>query len=288
MMRISRVILCTLLAGSAMGGCAASYKTPGGPAPMTAFGLSENSREALTDARVREVTRKQPLASFPATLAVARVQASGYRNFCIGSYGHGMYSVVTAKDVETEADFDRIRTLPHVRSVAPVSRLILPEKLETDIELRRAAASLGADILVIYTFDTQYRNDDWAPPLALITFGIFPTEKTRVTTDATAVLMDVRNGFIYGALESASKKSRINNFWTDDEAADSARREAEREALDGLLAGFEKTWVSVVQTYAVAGPAFKPVVLDEDLQNLFPATHRGVTSTPAGPVYRTR
>jgi hypothetical protein len=281
MPRTRPLILCAALA--LLSGCASTYMTPGGPAKLSIFGMSESAQHAATDAAIRPVLAKQPLASFPAGLAVARVQASGYSNYTTRSYGHGAYSLVTAKDIETEADFDRIRKLPMVRSVSTVSRLILPEQLSSDVELRRAAAALGADILVVYTFDTQYKNDDWAPPLALVTLGLFPTEKTKVTTDATCVLLDVRNGFVYGSVEATSNKSRINNYWTDDEAADSARREAEREALDNLLTGFEKTWGSVVMQYANRTTPVPPVVVDEDLTRLFPTP-----SDPQGTHYRTR
>jgi hypothetical protein len=292
MPRMSALIVCAPLALASLSGCFSKYATPGPAARMELFGVTQDVRDSKTDPVVRQATLKQPLATFPAGLAMARVQASGYRNHCVSSYGAGQYSVVTTKDIETDKDFARIRALPQVRSLSPVSRLILSPTLESDLELRRAAASLGADILLVYTFDTQYRNDDWAPPLALISLGVFPTEKTKVTTDATAVLLDVRNGFVYGAVESTSKSSRINNFWTDEEAADSARKEAEREAFDGLLANLETAWGEVVQTFALASPAsVKAVVLDEDLQQLFPSRENGaklMNDPPPGPHYRTR
>jgi hypothetical protein len=286
MPRTRPLILCAALA--LLQGCAATYTTPGGPAKLSIFGLSESAQHAATDPAIRPVLAKQPLASFPASLAIARVQASGYSNYRTRSHGHGAYSLVTAKDIETEADFDRIRKLPLVRSVSTISKLILPEQLNSDVELRRAAAALGADMLVVYTFDTQYKNDDWAPPLAVITLGIFPTEKTKVTTDATAVLLDVRNGFVYGSVEATSNKSRINNYWTDDEAADSARREAEREALDNLLNGFEKTWGSVVQNYAYRTAPPPVIIVEEDLSQPFPHKDWDAGHSPSGTRYRTQ
>jgi hypothetical protein len=282
MPRTRPLILCAVL--TLLSGCTSRYMTPGGPAPLSTLGLSGPDKNAATDPQIRPVLAKSPLATFPATLAIARVQQSGYRNHRVSSYGHGAYSLVTARDIETDADFERLRRLPMIQSAQMVSRLILPERLDSDLELRRAAAALGADILVLYTFDTQYKNDDWAPPLAFITLGIFPTEKTKVTTDATAVLMDVRNGFIYGAVEATSRSSRINNFWTDREAADSARREAEREAFDDLLASFEKTWGNVVMQQTYRTQPQPAVVVEEDLTRLFPAA----SNAPQGPTYRTR
>ncbi|HYE61059.1 MAG TPA: hypothetical protein VD997_03605 [Phycisphaerales bacterium] len=284
MPRMRPLIVCALL--PLLTGCA-SYNTPGGPANMQLFGVASKVQDAHTDPTIRPVLAKQPLANFPASIAIARVQASGYSNYTTRSYGHGAYSLVTAKDVEKQEDSDRIAKLPMVRAVNPISRLILPEQLSSDVELRRAAASLGADILAVYTFDTRYKNDDWAPPLAVITFGLFPTEKTKVATEASCVLLDVRNGYVYGSVEATSNKSRINNFWTDDEAADSARREAEREALDNLLTALESSWANVVRTHANRAAPQPAVVVDEDLNRLFPTPGTG-SNAPEGTTYRTR
>jgi hypothetical protein len=71
-----------------LGGCGAhGYVTPGRGAQMSLFCGPPTVRDALTDSSVRDVMVKQPLASFPATLAVVRVQAPGYQNRCLSSWG---------------------------------------------------------------------------------------------------------------------------------------------------------------------------------------------------------
>jgi hypothetical protein len=229
---------------------------PGRAAELSIFGGPVTRQDQLTDPGVREVLVKEPLATFPASMAVARVQAPGYRNYCIGSYGSGRYSVVTTHDVETPADFERLQKLPMVRSVSPVSRLLLPDKLDTSDELRRAGAAVGADIMLVYTFDTVYKSDDLAPPIKILTLGLFPTYSIKVNTTASAVLLDVRNGYVYGCAEASSKRSTIGNAWTDEAAADGARKRAEREALDGLLGNLEKAWGQVVMNN-VSRPAIE-------------------------------
>jgi hypothetical protein len=208
-------------------------------------------RDSLTDPGVHEVLVKQPLASFPAAMAVARVQEPGYRNRCIGSWGSGAYSLVTGRDVETPADFERLQKLPLVRSVAPLNRLLVSENLKDGEQLRRAAAELGSDLLLVYTFDTTFTSDDWAPPLAVITLGLFPTYSIKVQTTASLAVLDVRNGFVYGTGEASSKKSGISNAWTDDSELDVVRKKAERDALDGLLANLERSWGQIVVSNAM-------------------------------------
>jgi hypothetical protein len=227
-----------------VGGCGThSYVTPGRGASMSMICGTEVDRQ--TDPSVRQELGKQPLASFPVTLAVVRVQEAGFSTRRQTGYGTGAYSVVTTQDVETPADFERLQKLPLVKGVAPLNRLVLPENLRNGEELRRAAASLGADMLLVYTFDTSSTKNDWAPPLAIITLGLFPTYTIDVSTTASMALLDVRNGFVYGAGQSSSKKSGISNAWTDDTSMDSMQRKAEREALDGVLKDLEKTWTQV-------------------------------------------
>jgi hypothetical protein len=273
-----------ITAAACLGGCGThSMITPGRGAQMSLFCGPDTELDRLTDPSVRHELVKQPLATFPAGLAVVRVQEPGYRNRQLSGYGSGAYSVVTTQDVETPADFDRLQKLPLVKSVSPLNRLLLPENLHDGEDLRRAAASLGADLLLVYTFDTTITSDDWAPPLAIITLGLFPTYTVDVDTTASMALLDVRNGFVYGTGQASSKKSGISNAWTDDSAAESMRRKAEREALNGLLNDLEKNWSRVALGNASPRESWPRSIADGN--NWGRIQQRPVT--PEGQPYRT-
>ena len=68
----------------------------------------------------------------------------------------------------------RLERLPMVRGLAPIGRVLLPFDLNSDRELRQAAAELHADMLLIYTLDTTFVVDDKALPLTVITLGLSP------------------------------------------------------------------------------------------------------------------
>jgi hypothetical protein len=242
--------LMVLTIGMLVSGCA-SYTVPGGAADFSNLGVTADQRAALTDAGVRRELAKHPVATFPVAIALARVQAPDYASYTWrrGGSPQGAYSVVTVRDVEKEEDFAAIARLPRVVGVAPLKRLLLDRPLNTDLEVREAAAKLHAGMLLFYTFDTQFETDHHVQPLGVITLGLFPTRVERVTSTASAVLMDVANGYIYMAAEATAKDDQIANAWSSEEAAEEVRRRVERKAFADMVEEVKTQWPAVLATY---------------------------------------
>jgi hypothetical protein len=233
-------ILATVVALLAVTGCA-RYVTPGGGAALP----------GLADADIQDRLERKPTASFPARLAMARVQAPGYRSLTNQGYGSGRYTLVTTRDVEREGDFERLGRLPMVAGVGPLNRLLLPSMLDSFKDLRLAAASLRADMLLIYTFDTSFHVGGSAvPPLSVMSLGILPMHEAVVTTTASAVVYDVQTAFIYGLAEATARESQMTSFWTSRTAVDDARLRTEAQAFEKLMAELEKTWIGIVAEHA--------------------------------------
>ena len=212
--------VCALMA-LAVGGCAASYATPGRAADMKLFGAAAAaSRDQQTDGSVSKVIERQPLAKLPTAIAVIRVQAPGYSSETAQSWGGGAYSVVTTRDVENmDAALARLNRLPQVSGVAPVNRLLLPPEFHSDLELRQAAAALHADMLLVYTLDTTFHVQDVAAPLSVVTLGLSPNEVAHVVCTASAVLLDTRNGYVYGIAEATDRQQQLASAWTSGDRA---------------------------------------------------------------------
>jgi hypothetical protein len=222
----------------------ATYRTPGGPVSIPEF----------TDANVAEALNRKPAASFPARLIVARVQASGYETPSNQGYGAGGYTVLTTRDIETEADFARLAKMPGVAAVGALSRLLLPTQLENASQLRTAAAQLHGDILMLYTLDTSFRTDTQKiGPLQLVSLGFFPNKKSNVTATCSVAFMDVRTGFVYGVAESTATESQRSDLWGTQSAIEKARLAAERNSFAGALSEVEKTWSSIYSESRVSG-----------------------------------
>jgi hypothetical protein len=232
-----------------VGGCA-EYVTPGHAANMERVGLTRTVRQASTDGVIQQAFDKKPLANFPTGIAVARIQDPNYNSPTATKFGSGNYCVITTRDIEKPEQLDRLTKLPMISGVAPVNRLLLSENLQSDLELRQAAAKLQADMLLIYTLDTQFTTEDKAAPLSVITLGLSPNQQVRVTSTASAVLMDTRNGYVYGLAEATDQKNQMTSAWQNDTAIDETRRATESAAFDKLVDNLEGTWKGVVARYA--------------------------------------
>lgn len=194
----------------------------------------------------------QPAATLPTALAVARVATP--------PHGGASLHVVGLRDVERAVDVDRLRKLPWVAGVAPLAPPLISSHNSSPIELRAAARSVHADLLLLYTIGTDTNTDDVAPPVGLVTLGLFPTRVASTTSTASAVLLDSATGYVYATVESTADADQLANGWTTDEAREDAKARSERRAFAGLVSEVERVWPMVIHNrpHARAGGNLPP------------------------------
>ena len=218
-----------------------TYATPGRAADMTIF------TDVVVDEDIEALFEREPAAAFPAHLAVVRVQAPNYSSWSHHANAEGgAYSVITTREIEEEADLERLAELPLIEGVGAFNRLLAPSGAETDEELRHAAARLRADLLLIYTIDSIFFNEGRADPLGTLTLGILATDKVQFTSTASAILVDTRTGFVYGAAEFTAREDHWQHLLTSDRSVDGHRIETEKAAFQGLIDEFERLWTEVL------------------------------------------
>ena len=229
-----------------MSGCA-TYIPPGAKADLQAFAPPD----------IQAGFAAKPTNPFPASIAVLRVQAPTYTNYYLqqrgGSYGSGRYSVILAKEAGEDLQLERVSKLQQVAGLVTINRMLLPERLEGEKEIRGAASRLQADLVFLYTFDTSFFDTDQAKPLSVITLGLSPTRKISAVTTCSALLMDTRTGYIYSAYEVTERAETFSTSWGSRDTADEARRNNERDAFKKLIDEFATTWPRVLERHGKKG-----------------------------------
>lgn len=224
-------------------GCA-SYVTPGPRAEL----------DQLAPVALQAEFARKPTNPFPAGIVTVRLQGSDYSNYHFrkmgGVYGSGKYSVILTREVETDEDVQRIAELPEVRDVIALNRMLLPERVNSYDDLRPGAAKLKADLILVYTFDTRFYDENDSKPLTVVSLGLLPTRVTKATTTASALLMDTRTGFLYGAFEATAQEDLRSSSWGTAEAADKTRLATEKKAFQSLVEEIVSAWPRLLEQYA--------------------------------------
>lgn len=204
-------------------GCA-RYTTPGGPAPLAQLAPAGSAA--------------QPTLSLPATFSVVRVQAADYRSASALRIAGGAFSLITEPQTPV---LDAVAGWPQVERAAALPRSLLPPELGTLDDLRLAAVKDLADVLLVYTLDTRFEaGGQPIAPLDTVSPDRAPGAEPRILTRASALLLDARTGFRYGAADADAAMDALD--WRSAEALERQRRDAEQRALDALLAHLLTQW----------------------------------------------
>ena len=246
----SRLMICVgfLVAAICIGGCQShNYITPGGGADIASL-----TTTSLTEADIQDVLDRKPASPFPVRLAIVRIQAPDYAVYNRQAYGRGRYTVLTTRETETEDYIKQLEQLPMITAVAPLNQILIPDQLNSDKELRLAAAKLHTDMLLVYTFNTTFRlKDHEVGPANVIMLGTLPNQEAVVTTTASCAIYDVRTGFTYGVAEATASEKQMTSLWVSDKATDELRVKTEQKSLAKLLDEIALTWNGIIGEYAL-------------------------------------
>jgi len=222
----------------ALAGCA-TYQTPGAAAPIG----------AMTTGSIAERMNVQPESPIPATIAFSRIQASGYRSYSSSGTDRSSFSLVGPKDLEDDEHLAAIQSWNDVVAVVRLTPIVVPENPDAIMALREGAASLRADIIAVYTVDTEFDVDDRdIGALGIISLGLIPTRNAVVRSTISLAFFDVRTGFCFGTVEASAEDDQLANAWTSRQAIDDCRRRVERRAFDLMLVDAGGLWSKIAES----------------------------------------
>jgi hypothetical protein len=196
--------------------------------------------------------QQQPAAMLPIRLVLVRVQRAGYPSMYESCHGTGRYCVLTVRDVESDADLERLADLPQVASLIPIPRRLVPERTNAPIDLRRnlANAHIG-DIALLYSIDTQAQvGEDPSAPLARLKRSLQVDQTITMRSRVTAALVDVRTGFVYLQTQTDLAETLSGWVWARPDSTDRAHQNVERQAFHAMVGEISQHWSEVITPLA--------------------------------------
>ncbi len=223
--------------------CSTKYVTPGDDVNIS----------QLADEDIAKILSNKPTSEFPVSIAVARIQAPTYTNYNNPrdkSYGNGNFTMILTREADEEKQIQEIAKLKGIKQMSPFNRLLLPYNYSSIKDLRLAAAKMKAQMLLVYTFDTEFSVDakNYGPQNAF-TLGYLKNKDVKVRTTSSAALFDVQTEYLYGLAEATEEVQKNSNIWKQSQDVDNLRVESEKKSFEKLSKEIGKMWEDVYQEY---------------------------------------
>jgi len=204
-------------------------------APMRATTASYKAGETVyrSDAdMIREAASVEPLLEFPARFGLARIEngrltpiptdeAEMWLRFAERHEGYGSFTPINPIVAEYAAS-TITGNAPH----------------DVTMKIRLGAARQHMDAVLIYEVATRSRSDNTGIAFADLTIlggAILPTRDVKAGGVATALLLDVRNGYPYGTADAQSDLNELSPSWGSDARRNDLTEAARRRAVANLV-----------------------------------------------------
>ncbi|VAV90804.1 hypothetical protein MNBD_ALPHA06-659 [hydrothermal vent metagenome] len=251
-----RILIFTAVASLVILGCSATTQTTSGKDYLARY--SPNSVKQIQqqpgnsiDQQVRQIAAVEPDLRFPARIGLARIS-------------DGQLSVASDTELEIWADMvDKFG--PKLGSFVPVSPLIAamvrpaittPNNRQNVInDIRRGAARQHLDYVLAYeVISTANARANMLSIADLSVIGLFilPSRNIKVEATASAILLDVRNGYPYGTASSFADKTTVASLVLSHESQDGLTDKASMSAVIALGEEVEVMFTQLLME--LAGP----------------------------------
>ncbi|MCI4644971.1 MAG: hypothetical protein MRY64_09330 [Hyphomonadaceae bacterium] len=218
--------------------CSAHVQTTSGAdylARYESYATPSTVKPDTVDAEIREIAAIEPNLQFPARIGLARIE-------------HGRLTGLPEPEAFVWGDLaDQLG--PDFGTFAPVSPLIAamvdstPHNSSWDTnaliaDIRRGAARQHLDYVLVYEVNSQ--RDERANGLALadltiIGMFVLPSRDVEVEATASAILIDVRNGYPYATLTGFAEKDGMARVVSTRSHTDALSEDAELRAVEALV-----------------------------------------------------
>lgn len=212
----------------------ASYTAPTRPltrATTASYKAGETVYRSDAD-MIREAASVEPLLTFPATVGLARIE-------------NGYLTPIPADEAEMWLAFGARHA--GYGSFTPINPIVAEYAASTitgnaphdvTMKIRLGAARQHMDAVLIYEVATRSRSDNTGIAFADLTVlggAILPTRDLKAGGVATALLLDVRNGYPYGTADAQSDLSALSPSWGSDARENDLAEQARVDVVTKLV-----------------------------------------------------
>lgn len=241
----------------------AQLASTGQPAPTAQPASASASVEAPAAAPdfeefVRRAAAVEPILEFPAKIGLARIQDGGlsvipaaestaWREAAFENKGIGTFQPVSPAIVAFTA-----QTVG--ANYAPATRWARSDVGDVMAAIRLGAARQHMDAVLIYEVGSYARKEDrWNAITRLSVLGsaIVPTREIGAFGVGHAMLIDVRNGYVYGFATAETDLTEDIPFWGSSSDWDNLKAKAYAKALSDLMPEI-RTMLGKIAASAVA------------------------------------
>ena len=239
----------------ALAGCDYNVQTSSGADYLAGYAEAGLAEETAIDERVFDVAAVEPTLRFPARIGLARID-------------NGEMSAIPAAEAEAWVEAAQ-RLGPGFGTFVPVNRLVAEmvaprvgyrdasiHRLTHVVEkIRLGAARQHLDAVLIY--QTHYTADATDNALSIADWTIvgaflLPGQSIEATAFASALLVDVRNGYPYGTADTVVDRDTLSPAYGSRSASNALGEEARTLAALQLVADVEQMMIDLREELDVA------------------------------------
>lgn len=197
-----------LLTGLAVSACTHTSQFTSGQAYLDKYQHPAYAAKTTIDQDVREIAAIEPRLEFPARIGLARIQ-SGTLTSIPADEVAAWQSL--AEDLGAAyGEFVPVSPLVAAMVAEPLVEGVSPAKRVVD-EVRRGSARQHLDYVLIYEINhmsDKTSNTLRVTDLSILGLYVMPSRKVKVDATASAILIDVRNGYPYGTATAFAEEAR--------------------------------------------------------------------------------